>query len=73
MQPKSVLYNIILDFDRNRVSLQPIPSKPIMPPNDPAEQQPQRQRQPNEPHDRFIKQFVPIVLKNLFDNQRSSD
>jgi hypothetical protein len=68
MQPKSVLYNIILDFDRNRVRLQPIPSNPIMPPDSPAEQLHQRQRQPNEPHDQFIKQFVPVVLKNLFEN-----
>ena len=42
-----------------------------MPPDDPAQKLPQRQRQPNEPHDQFIKQFVPIVLKNLFESQTS--
>ncbi|MBW4618273.1 MAG: hypothetical protein KME17_02665 [Cyanosarcina radialis HA8281-LM2] len=26
---------------------------------------------PNEPHDKFIKQFVPVVLKNLFESQTS--
>jgi hypothetical protein len=31
----------------------------------------ERKRKPNEPHDKFIKQFVPIVLKNLFDSQTS--
>jgi hypothetical protein len=28
-------------------------------------------RQPNEPHDKFIKEFMPVVLKNLFDSQTS--
>jgi hypothetical protein len=28
-------------------------------------------RKPNEPHDQFIKQFVPVVLKNLFESQTS--
>ncbi len=28
-------------------------------------------RQPNDPHDKFIKQFVPVVLKNYFDSQTS--
>ncbi|WP_373540939.1 hypothetical protein [Chamaesiphon sp.] len=30
-----------------------------------------KQHQPNEPHDKFIKQVVPIVLKNLFESQTS--
>ncbi|PSB50052.1 DUF4351 domain-containing protein [Chamaesiphon polymorphus] len=30
-----------------------------------------RERQSNEPHDKFIKQFVPVVLKNLFESQTS--
>jgi hypothetical protein len=30
-----------------------------------------RNRKPNEPHDQFIKQFVPVVLKNLFESQTS--
>ncbi|MBW4620766.1 MAG: hypothetical protein KME17_15600 [Cyanosarcina radialis HA8281-LM2] len=30
-----------------------------------------RQPKPNEPHDQFIKQFVPVVLKHLFDSQTS--
>jgi hypothetical protein len=30
-----------------------------------------RKPKPNEPHDQFIKQFVPIVLKNLFESQTS--
>jgi hypothetical protein len=30
-----------------------------------------QKRKPNEPHDQFIKQFVPVVLKNLFDSQTS--
>jgi hypothetical protein len=29
------------------------------------------QNRPNEPHDKFIKQFVPIVLKDLFTTQTS--
>lgn len=28
-------------------------------------------RKTNEPHDQFIKQFVPVVLKNLFESQTS--
>jgi hypothetical protein len=32
---------------------------------------PEQKRKPNEPHDKFIKQFVPIVLKNLFESQTS--
>jgi hypothetical protein len=31
----------------------------------------ERKRKPNEPHDQFIKQFVPVVLKNLFESQTS--
>ena len=31
----------------------------------------ERRRKPNEPHDQFIKQFVPVVLKNLFESQTS--
>jgi hypothetical protein len=30
-----------------------------------------QQRKPNDPHDKFIKQFVPIVLKNCFESQTS--
>jgi hypothetical protein len=30
-----------------------------------------RQRNSNEPHDKFIKEFMPVVLKNLFDSQTS--
>lgn len=30
-----------------------------------------QQRKPNDPHDKFIKEFVPVVLKNLFDSQTS--
>ncbi len=33
--------------------------------------QPDSQRKSNEPHDKFVKQFVPIVLKNLFESQTS--
>jgi hypothetical protein len=42
-----------------------------MPPDSPDERLRQRQRKPNEPHDQFIKQFVPVVLKNLFESQTS--
>ena len=28
-----------------------------------------QQRKPNDPHDKFIKEFMPVVLKNLFDSQ----
>jgi hypothetical protein len=31
----------------------------------------ERKRKSNEPHDRFIKEFVPVVLKNLFESQTS--
>lgn len=31
----------------------------------------EQKRKPNEPHDQFIKQFVPVVLKNLFESQTS--
>jgi hypothetical protein len=31
----------------------------------------EQKRKPNEPHDRFIKEFVPVVLKNLFESQTS--
>jgi hypothetical protein len=31
----------------------------------------EQNRKPNEPHDQFIKQFVPVVLKNLFESQTS--
>jgi hypothetical protein len=30
-----------------------------------------RPRKPNDPHDKFIKQFVPVVLKNFFESQTS--
>ena len=30
-----------------------------------------QQRKPNDPHDKFIKEFMPVVLKNLFDLQTS--
>jgi hypothetical protein len=30
-----------------------------------------RQRKPNDPHDKFVKQFVPVVLKKLFGSQTS--
>jgi hypothetical protein len=30
-----------------------------------------RSPQSNEPHDKFIKQFIPVVLKNLFKSQTS--
>jgi hypothetical protein len=33
--------------------------------------QPDIKPKSNEPHDKFVKQFVPIVLKNLFDSQTS--
>jgi hypothetical protein len=29
------------------------------------------ERNANEPHDKFIKQFVPVVLKKLFESQTS--
>ena len=28
-----------------------------------------QQGKPNDPHDKFIKEFMPVVLKNLFDSQ----
>lgn len=31
----------------------------------------ERQQSSNDPHDKFIKEFVPVVLKNLFDSQTS--
>ena len=31
----------------------------------------EQKRKPNEPHDQFVKQFVPVVLKNLFESQTS--
>ena len=30
-----------------------------------------QQRKPNDSHDKFIKEFMPVVLKNLFDSQTS--
>ena len=30
-----------------------------------------QQRQPNDPHDKFIKEFMPVVLKNFFNSQTS--
>lgn len=30
-----------------------------------------QQSKPNDPHDKFIKGFIPVVLKNLFTSETS--